>query len=104
MRTLRREYTPRVGEQYVLDLFKGVPWDGRSPRVLTRGRSALFLRREPPSHAVYVDPEQLDFWRRRSQATQRKKPPPTVGAPSLLPLKASPEGVWRGAMRFPKGG
>ncbi len=77
----------RVGDQFELDLFPGVPWGGRSPRGLTRVKISLFLRQEPPSHGVYPDPAQLDFWRRGSKATKRKRPPPTAGASTLLPLK-----------------
>ena len=49
-----------------LDLFEDVeslPWNGRSPRSLTRGSSALFLRREPQKdERFFVDPEQYDLW------------------------------------------
>ncbi len=57
-----REDHPRVSDQLRLELFKGVPWDGKSPRVLTKGGKALFLRQKPPSHEVFVDPEQLELW------------------------------------------
>ena len=81
------KHAPHDGE-LELDLFAGQPWRGRSPRGLTRVRIALFFRQEPPSHAVYLDPAQLDFWRRRSKATPSKKAPSKqLGAPSLLPLK-----------------
>ncbi len=52
----------RDGDQFRLQLFPGVPWDGQSPRALTRGGLALFLRPEPPSHEVFFDPEQLELW------------------------------------------
>ena len=79
---------PRDGDQWRLDLFKGEPWDGRSPRGLTRVQISLSLKRELPGHEVYVDPAQLDFFRRQSEATKRKRLPQAVGASSLLPLKA----------------
>ncbi len=54
---------PRDGDQLRLELFVGVPWDGRSPRALTKGSTALSLRREPVrAHEVFVDPEQYDLW------------------------------------------
>ena len=81
------KHAPHDGE-LELDLFAGEPWRGRSPRGLTRVRISLFLRREPPSHEVYLDPAQLDFWRRGSKATTKKNAPgKQPGAPSLLPLR-----------------
>ncbi len=53
---------PRDGEQYCLRLFEGVPWEGRSPRGLTRGRFALFSSQSAPPHEVFFDREQLEFW------------------------------------------
>ncbi len=48
--------------QLELNLFPGEPWGGRSPRALTKGSNALFLRPEPPSHEVgYADPDQLEL-------------------------------------------
>ncbi len=89
----------RDGDQLELDLFPGVPWQGHAPRALTRVKSGLFLRQEPPSHGVYLDPAQLDFWRGRSKATMKKRPPREEGASLLLPLK-SRGFVSRGAARF----
>jgi len=86
-RSSRSSEGPREGDQFALDLFPGVPWDGRSPRGLTRARSALSLKRERQGHGVHLDPAQLDFFRRQSQATKRKRPPPAEGASLLLPLK-----------------
>ena len=54
--------TPRDGDQFRLDLFRGLPWDGQDPRALTRASSALFLRPEPHRHEVFFDPEQQEFW------------------------------------------
>ncbi len=85
---MRSPSPPRDGEQLRLDLFAGEPWDGRTPRGLTRVQILLFSRQEPPSHGVYLDPAQLDFWLRSSKATKRKKAPAKqAGASSLLPLK-----------------
>jgi len=89
---MRHPPHPRVGDQFELDLFPGVPWDGRSPRGLTRVRISLFLRRKPPGHEVYVDPAQLLLWPGGSKAAKRKKAPRKQwGAPPLLPLKLGRE-------------
>ncbi len=53
---------PRDGDQLRLDLFAGVPWDGQSPRALTRGFIPLFLRQKPPSHEVFLIHEQFELW------------------------------------------
>jgi len=59
-----------------------VPWDGRSPRSLTRARLALFLRREPQKdERFFVDPCQRDLFRAAIQG-----PPRYGGAPLLLPF------------------
>ncbi len=79
---------PRDGDQLRLDLFKGVPWDGRNPRGLTRVQILLSSRREPPGHVVYPDSEQLEIWPESVKATRRERPRQAAGAPSLLPLKA----------------
>ncbi len=47
-----------------LDLFEdvaGLPWYGESPRVLTRGHEALFLRRKPLRTPAFVDAAQLEL-------------------------------------------
>ncbi len=70
-----------------LDLWQSqlesLPWMGRSPRELTRGSIALFLRREPQKdERFFVDPAQLDLFR----AVKRKAPWKYQGAPFLLPF------------------
>ena len=88
----------RDGEQLSLDLFVGLPWEGKSPRALTRARSSLFLRPEPPGHEVVLDPLQLELWPVPRKATRKRRPRPgSVGALSLLPLKASRKNVPRRA-------
>jgi len=66
------------------DLFEDVvalPWHGRSPRSLTRAAIALFLRREPQKdERFFVDPDQIDMFRRR----QKKAPRKYRGAPLLV--------------------
>ena len=74
-------------DQFELDLFPGVPWGGRSPRGLTRVGSGLFLRPEPPSHAVYVDAAQLELWPSPVRPPRGKRPRQAAGASLLLPSK-----------------
>ncbi len=82
----------RDGDQLELDLFRGIPWAGVSPRVLTRRFIPLFLRQKPPCHEVFFDPEQLELFP-RDQATQRKGPPRNAGgAPLLVDLKRTRRG------------
>jgi len=58
------------------------PWEGRSPRGLTRASKALFLRREPQKDdRFFVDPDQYDLFRAAIPGR-----PQYGGAPSLLPL------------------
>ena len=89
--------TPHDSVQLELDLFPGVPWNGRCPRVLTRGVLGLFLRPEPPRHEVFFDPEQLEFWpvNRPHRKRGRRAVPP---APSLL--QSLPRRSQSGAMSF----
>jgi len=58
-----------------------LPWEGRSPRALTRVGLGLFLRHKPPkSVGDFVDPAQCDIF-----MTRQKKAPEFVysGAPLL---------------------
>ncbi len=50
-------------EQLELDLFPGEPWDGKSPRALTRGR-LLFILKPGGAKSMRdeVDPLQYDMW------------------------------------------
>jgi len=75
----------RDGDQLRLDLYRGTPWDGISPRGLTRSRKVLFLRQEPPCHEVYKDILQIEMWP-EGVATQKQTRPRYAGAPLLLPL------------------
>ena len=57
------------------------PWDGRSPRVLTRGYKALFLRRKPQKdERFFVDPRQLELF----DEPVEKAPWKYQGAPLLV--------------------
>ncbi len=65
-----------------------VPWNGRSPRSLTKIQKALFLRREPQKDdRFFVDADQYDLFRAAIPGR-----PQYGGAPLLIPLK--PQG-WR---------
>jgi len=79
----------RDGDQSVLDLFAGVPWQGYSPRGLTRVRILLSLRREPGGHEVEPDPMQLllGLVAAAPKATRKRCPAPEDGAPLLLPSR-----------------
>ena len=58
------------------------PWEGASPRSLTKGAQLLFLRREPQKDDCdFLDPDQMDLVREAERG-----PPRYGGAPSLLPL------------------
>jgi len=80
----------RVGEleleragQLRLPLYLGEPWDGRSPRALTRGHVGVILKAQAEkSVSDFVsDENQLDLW-----VTVRKAPSLWEGAPSLFPF------------------
>ncbi len=79
---------PCDGDQLILPLFKGEPWDGMAPRALTKVASGLYLRPEPPGHEVFFDPEQLEFWP-ADRAAKREGPPEYQGAPLLKPLRSA---------------
>ena len=79
-----------------LDLWQaeldGLPWQGRSPRGLTRGSEVLFLRREPQKDdRFFVDPFQMDLFHAAITG-----PPRYEGAPSLLPLPGRSRAFSRG--------
>ncbi len=69
--------------QLRLALFLDEPWDGRSPRALTRGYVGLIFKAQADkSVSGLVDPRQIEIW------PTKKNGPPHVwgGSPSLLPL------------------
>ena len=74
-----------IAMQY--DLFEDVerlPWQGRSPRFLTKAAKLLFLERERgEQERFFVDPNQYDCFRRRCR---KKAPRVSRGAPLLVPL------------------
>jgi len=60
-----------------------LPWNGQSPRSLTRVNKSLFLRREPQKDdCFFVDPDQYDLFRAAIPGR-----PQYGGAPTLLPLR-----------------
>ncbi len=69
-----------------LDLFRDasrVPWEGRSPRSLTRVAKALFLSHKAQKRErFFVDPYQIDLF----GAGSERLPRVSGGAPSLVPL------------------
>ena len=69
--------------QLRLDLFVGIPWDGQDPRVLTKGRKVLYLKREQGRECAVADLRQYEMFA-SVLAPQVKKAP--VGAPLLSPL------------------
>ncbi len=80
----QKGFTP-VSEQLELELDDEralIPWEGRSPRGLTKVGLGLFLRQEPPKkHArIRCDSSQLELF------VRQEGPPQYEGAPLLLPL------------------
>ena len=52
-----------VAEQLELGLFRGEPWDGRSPRGLTRvGRGFTLRAQAAGREPIFSDPNQYDIW------------------------------------------
>ncbi len=88
MNILNPRVRPCDGDQLRLDLFAGVPWDGVSPRGLTRAKIVLSSRQEPLGHEVEPDPAQLEMWPVSVRPPRGKRLRQAAGAPSLLPLKA----------------
>ncbi len=85
---------PLNSEQLELDLFPGIPWNGRSPRGLTRPHYSVFLRPEPPRHEVKMhDPAQIVLSLAEA-ATLKKKPLQRLaaGAPLLIGVKKTRRG------------
>ncbi len=76
----------RDGDQLELDLFPGEPWNGRSPRGLTRVSEVLFFERERGATRSR-DPLQLEIWPVPPRATRKRRIRPAAGASTLLPLK-----------------
>ncbi len=70
--------------QLSLALFPGEPWEGRSPRGLTRVGMGVILKPQGVRARVpFLDPLQVDVFPRRSR--ERLKPKSRT-APTLLPL------------------
>ena len=54
---------PLDSDQLLLDLRYEAPWEGRSPRALTRGFFHVILKREEAVPMRFpADPEQFDLW------------------------------------------
>jgi len=82
----------RKGEQLVLSLDDVrlqrvvVPWDGRSPRVLTKAYARYILKAQGGGREV--DPRQFEMFEMFGRVPVREKRAPGLltGAPSLRPL------------------
>jgi len=70
-------------EMDLVDVRLRIPWEGRSPRDLTRVRISLSLKRERQGREV--DPRQFDLFDRRVGGIGRRGPL-YEGAPLLVPL------------------
>ncbi len=79
-----------VQEQLELGLFRGEPWEGRSPRGLTRGHLGVILKPEAAkSTSAIRDPLQVNLFERRlaqGKGVEGRRPEAPC-APTLLPLK-----------------
>ncbi len=86
-------WTSPDSDQLALALFDKrvtIPWEGRSPRDLTRARMTLFSSQEAQkSMSEFVDPAQCEFGFLTEKGPRRVSP----RAPLLVPLKRS---VYRG--------
>ncbi len=94
-------------DQLELDLFPGEPWNGRSPRGLTRAGEVVYFKRERGATRS-MDPLQLEIWPVPPRATRKRRSRPAAGASTLLPLKggrreAAYSAAWFGARRFEDG-
>ncbi len=73
------------GDQLRLDLFSDSPWDGRSPRVLTRGHLAvIFKAKAGESTSAFLDPRQVDMWPSRPAHREKSRRSEAPAAPLLL--------------------
>ena len=71
-----------MAQLYLFEGMVDLPWDGRSPRSLTRSAKALFFKRErQKNERFFVDVNQMDLFSRRQPGL-----PQYGGAPSLLPV------------------
>ncbi len=77
-------------EQLTLRLFEGEPWDGRSPRGLTRGHLGVIFnpRGEKEHERIRADLNQLWLGLPKEHPEKRAHWAPSVGAPLLIPLPA----------------
>ncbi len=78
-----------------LDLWQdevdAMPWGGVSPRALTKASKVLYSRREPEQPERFiVDLDQIDLF-----PEAIRLPPPSGGAPTLLPLPERRRGQTR---------
>jgi len=69
-------------DQCELDLFPGEPWNGRSPRALTRVGLGLIFTAQADGARVILCPLTFDLFPRRRQRLKQQ----SRTAPTLLPL------------------
>jgi len=79
--------TPSDGDQFELGLFAEEPWEGRSPRVLTRGHLGLIFKPQGgEALADRIDPCQVEMFPRLERRRERTRRNVAPCAPTLLPL------------------
>ncbi len=78
-------------DQLELDLFPGEPWQGRSPRALTRvGVGFIFKPEGVEAREFFDTADQLLFSLLEAPRPNGEKPPQYEGAPLLLEPSADP--------------
>ena len=86
---MRRAGLLHDGDQLRLSLdWRGQPWDGQSPRALTRRSNVvIFEARAEGAHEVFADPEQLELWPIEGPIPRKGPRREAPGAPLLDELK-----------------
>jgi len=76
-----------VVEQLELGLFPNEPWEGRSPRVLTRGHlGVIFKPQGVRARVVFSDRSQLELFPVVGRSARMMRRAAAPSAPTLLPL------------------
>ena len=71
------------GEEWLaLGVGHSLPWEGRSPRALTKGYERFTLKAQAAkSVSDFVDPEQYDLWLTMKKAPWKYQGAPLLGSP-----------------------